>query len=460
LLCGLIIIGYSIFIYSISSDFTYAARPSKENLVYYSIVRIIIGLIYTFAVVLIVKTKLFNPRITIFIFVSGFIARLILVPTEPILEDDFNRYLWDGAVTANGYNPFKYPPDLFISEDSVNNSAPQKLYDLADSSGNIIHLINHPHIRTIYPPIAQGAFAVSYLFQPWSTLTWKALLLFIDTIVFCLLIILLKKLKYPIGLVLIYWWNPVLLHEIFNAGHMDLIMYPLILMGILFFLKDKIIASVSFFALAVGGKIWPIIFIPFILKRNLRENRVFIPAFLISSAIILLIFLPIIITKLDNSLGFITYTKNWTNNESIFQIVSLLIKQIINLFEINYNCSLCVARWITFVSYAGLVLLFLVKGKDDNTEIIRKFFFLVAIMYLISPTQFPWYYTWVLPLLVLNPRLSFIAYAIFLPLYQLKYTWPYLVWVEHIPIIVLFTIEIFNSRLRNFLMIDRINATN
>jgi hypothetical protein len=72
-------------------------------------------------------------------------------------------------------------------------------------------------------------------------------------------------------------------------------------------------------------------------------------------------------------------------------------------------------------------------------------------MYFISPTQFPWYYTWVLPFLVLNPRLSFVAYSIFLPLYQLKYSWPFLVWIEHLPVLAFFIWELYSSRAKRIL---------
>ncbi|MCP5063626.1 MAG: hypothetical protein GY936_14360 [Ignavibacteriae bacterium] len=46
-------------------------------------------------------------KVLAYIFGIGLVARILLVPTVPILEDDFNRYLWDGAVTANGFNPYK-----------------------------------------------------------------------------------------------------------------------------------------------------------------------------------------------------------------------------------------------------------------------------------------------------------------------------------------------------------------
>lgn len=45
------------------------------------------------------------------------VFRLILLPGEPIHENDFYRYLWDGKATVHGINPYKYAPsDLFMHE--------------------------------------------------------------------------------------------------------------------------------------------------------------------------------------------------------------------------------------------------------------------------------------------------------------------------------------------------------
>ena len=40
----------------------------------------------------------------------GLGLRLLLLASEPILEVDFNRYLWDGGTVARGYNPYAVAP--------------------------------------------------------------------------------------------------------------------------------------------------------------------------------------------------------------------------------------------------------------------------------------------------------------------------------------------------------------
>ena len=451
ILCGLLFIGYAVFLNLISPNFTYAANPSLDATIKYVLVRIFIGVVYVIAVIIFLKKNYFDKKEIWFVIIVGMIARIILVPTEPILEDDFNRYLWDGAVTANGYNPYQYSPKEFIDSTSSKEVGPERLYSLADESGEIIRLVNHPHIRTIYPPVAQAIFAVAYFIKPWSVPVWKLIIFLLDLLVLILTIILIKKLKLDLKQIIVYWWNPILLHEFYSAGHMDIIMYPLIIGSIIFYVNKKFIASSNLFALSFGVKVWPIVFIPFVLKRLLHNRKKLFIAIISSGIIILIMAFPIILTKLDDSLGFVTYSKNWTNNEAFFQLVNISVKSIIKFFNIHYYCSLCVSRWVIIIGYFSFIVYLLSKKIDTNQQFINLLFLAVSVLYLISPTQFPWYYTWVLPLLVVNPRLSFILYAAFLPLYQLKYHFPILVWFEHLPIIIIFILELFNKKIANFL---------
>ena len=49
-------------------------------------------------------------RVLAIMVVAGFAARLVMFASTPILEDDYQRYLWDGAVTASGHNPYSMSP--------------------------------------------------------------------------------------------------------------------------------------------------------------------------------------------------------------------------------------------------------------------------------------------------------------------------------------------------------------
>lgn len=49
--------------------------------------------------------------------VLGFalLFRVVLLWSDPIQEDDFYRYLWNGKVVASGLNPYRFAPQIVES---------------------------------------------------------------------------------------------------------------------------------------------------------------------------------------------------------------------------------------------------------------------------------------------------------------------------------------------------------
>ena len=90
-----------------------------------------------------------------------------------------------------------------------------------------------------------------------------------------------------------------------------------------------------------------------------------------------------------------------------------------------------------------LLIAFIVKKKPGNqTEFFSKALLIVAVLYLISPTQFPWYYSWMVPLLAIRPMVSLLIYPLLLPLYQIKYLSETIIYIQHLPVIFLLILEL------------------
>ena len=95
------------------------------------------------------------------------------------------------------------------------------------------------------------------------------------------------------------------------------------------------------------------------------------------------------------------------------------------------------------IFYTGYSTYFIIKKvPEDHIQFYGDSFLIVAVLFLISPTQFPWYYTWMVPLLAIRPMVSLILYPLLLPLYQLTYLADYIIYIEHIPILILFLLEL------------------
>lgn len=443
---GIGIIFYSIFILVNSSSLTYQANPSDVSKIIYVTQRIFTGVLFFLAMIVILNLPK-NKKWLAWIIFAGLAARIIMLPTVTVLEDDWYRYLWDGAVTAIGYNPYTYnPADIMEKKLAV----PDELINLADESGEIIKNINHPAVRTIYPPIAQIFFTASYIIAPWKLLGWKIILLISDVILLFFIIKILQNLKLPLIFSALYWLNPIVLHEFFNAAHMDLFVLLFVMMSVYFLLKDKTIISTILLALAVGVKLWPLIIFSFILRKIWGDKKQVIVHLLLFIFLVAVIFIPVFLGGLDDSLGFIKYAKSWENNSVFYETLKIFLNSVDDFFRLGISCVTCITRWIIGLIIFFLVI-FLMKDKiRSNYDFLEKIFLILAVIFLISPTQFPWYYTWIIPFLVIRPRLSFLLYPMLLPLYQLNYLNNYLIYIQHLPVIILFLYEIKRGSEFNF----------
>jgi hypothetical protein len=149
----------------------------------------------------------------------GLLFRVILLPTPVYLSSDLYRYFWDGRVQLAGINPYRYPP-----------AAPE----LAALRDDDLHpSINRPWARTIYPPGAQWVFALAAAAGMQTVLAWRCLLLAVEAITVALLLVLLRRFRLAETAALVYVWSPLVVFEGVQAGHLDLVMIPFVLLALL-----------------------------------------------------------------------------------------------------------------------------------------------------------------------------------------------------------------------------------
>ena len=438
LLLGVGVILYALYILFVSHTLTYDANPTDKQKILFVSQRILIGILFFLAIININKIPIKETWIAWIIF-TGLFARLILIPSSPILEDDFYRYMWDGAVTANEFNPYVLSPQDVIEKKS---NVPEKILKLVDESGEVINKINHPKIKTIYPTLSQIIFAVSYYVFPWSVTGWKFLLLFGDIFVLFFLIRILRELELPISFVAIYWLNPIVLHEFFNTGHYDLFALLFTSISIYYFLRNEFVTSSITLALAVGFKLWPVLIFPIFLRKLTNQKWKMISSILAFSVFVIVIFIPVFRAGIYKDLGFIKYAANWINNAAFYTLLKDGIESFTTTFKIYYVCADCVARWVTGGIILLVLLLLIRKPAKDNHDLMNKILLIIAVSFLISPTQFPWYYTWLILPLVFSPKFSLLMYAFLIPLYHLNPLGSYFIYIQHLPVIFLFLYEI------------------
>ena len=253
----------------------------------------------------------------VWIVILGAVYRLAMFASTPILEDDFYRYLWDGAVVGEGINPYRYSPLA-----AFDGEGPASLSELARTTPLILERVNHPHLKTIYPPVAQASFAVAHWLKPWSLTVWRAILLAADSVTLILLFALLASLGRSPLWVVVYWWNPLVVKELFNSAHVDALLLPLMLGALLLSIRGRALSACGCLALAVGVKLWPVLLLPAILKAADDRLRIRMMGAGLFAALVGVQSVPILSGGLGGDSGFAIYSRSWEMNDAAFMMVA------------------------------------------------------------------------------------------------------------------------------------------
>ncbi len=397
-----------------------------------------------------------SKQVFMFIVVVGVILRALLFYTRPILEDDYYRYLWDGGVTANGFNPYAYTPDdVFLFE---GDDVPEELVRLSDEAGRVADRVNHSSLGTVYPPVSQGAFALAHVIAPWNIQSWKFVLLLCDVITFIVLVKLLSLCQLPKAQSLIYWWNPILLKETYNSAHMEMVILPFLMLGLYWLIQAKVYRSGLALACAVGAKLWPVLVIPVLLRANPACPKRSMIALALATAVLVTLLSPMMWAfSLGERSGFIAYGQSWEMNDALFMVV----EGIVQLASTPFNVfSDTVEQWSRYavgaIVFVWLVIL-LRKPITEVSDLFNRLVLLLGVFFMLSPTQFPWYFLWLLPFLALSPRPSLLLLSVMLPMYYLRFYFSSidnvevfhnrLVWVEYAPVLLYSAYELYRYKL-------------
>jgi hypothetical protein len=390
--------------------------------------------------------------LTMGIVVAGLAARLTLLASEPILEDDYQRYLWDGAVTASGENPYAISP-----QDARRRGDGTTLGRLAAEAGPVVRRINHPEIRTIYPPVAQAAFALAHSIRPFRLSSWRSLLLLCDLATLALILALLGETgRSPLWSAL-YWWNPLVIKELFNSAHMDAVVLPFVLLAVLLAARGRRIASVASLAFAAGAKVWPVLLLPLVLRPLIAQPFKLACALLIFGALGVLLAAPIVLGGLDASSGLAAYFAAWQTNSALFPALKQAAIAFLGPLGLPEAAAGASVRAAIGLTLAGLAIGLSLEPLRSADDLVGRASVLVAGLVLLSPAQFPWYVVWFAPFLAFRPWAGFLVLTATAPLYYMSFYFTaagepevftrYVVWIIWVPVWAALILEAARRRL-------------
>jgi len=346
----------------------YVFPSGADEVVLFMIVHTIAFLATSFTAIRLRSSQLADLRkMGWLIFTFGVLFRLSLVVHPPVASDDIYRYVWDGKVAAGGCNPFAFAP---------NDPSLQHLHtDVLPSH------INHPTMRTIYPPFAQAFFLFSHVLFGDALEGLKLLIVLADV---ATLLILFQLFRRTPSAFVLYAWSPLPILYFGLDGHIDALGIACLLFALALFERKHVLGGAVMLSLATLAKLYPLAVAPLIGQSKNGWKRVALPALCIALVAIgyMLYWKPT--GGLFESL--ITFNTRFAFNGSLFHIVFPLIGS-------NEGAHMVCA---------GLFVLWWVGVAVLHRSLVEKAFLVFLGFIICSATVHPWYLVWLAVLIPLQ----------------------------------------------------------
>ena len=328
----------------------------------------------------------------LFIMAVALLARVLLLPSNLIQENDVYRYLLDGQVLLGGGNPYAYTPGEIAGSETHR----KELQLDRPEAQEVLKRIGYPGIRTVYPPLAQFVFSLGSRLGDWDWRGFRWIFLGLDLLCILALIDLLPRMGLAPAWVVLYAWNPLVLKEVTNSVHVDVLVCLMLLIAVSGFRITQAgrsgrwgiaIASLGM-AGAIATKLYPIILLPsgFLFLLRTRGAVPGLGFLIVTIGLALAGYWPFAEVGLAVlGEGLWTYATLWRMNEGFYALLAAL----------PYARGLCVMLVVTCS-----VVVPLMRRSETTTSLLESFLYVHLLWFLLIPSPFPWY---ALPLCALLP---------------------------------------------------------
>jgi len=321
----------------------------------------------------------------------GILARLSLVLIDPYSSSDVSRYLFDGQVLLQGFDPYRTPHDIAaLSELRAVWQPPAE----------------HAKYVSLYPPLALALYSFAAAFGvAKAMLIWK-LLTTIASVLICLLAVKVLRRADALKNLPLIVLNPLLILEAGEGAHVDVFSALAVVLAILAWQHKKMVLLGIAAGLGASIKILPaLLLIPlwFVLKSN-RDRIKMAMAFWFS-------WLSIYAITLLNGLKPIgslqVFFAKWRASSPLFHWLEPALGSSIMMLLVVAVAVLGLA------SVAWLSARVTFNHKDSIYPLLQS---VLALPLLLTPVIFPWY---LMPLLIL---------------FAMRPNWPIALWMISLPI--------------------------
>ena len=360
--------------------------------------------------------------------VLAFSFRFLFLFSIPNLSQDFYRFIWDGRMILEGFNPYLYTPESFI----INGVSPiyqaQELY-------NGMGILNASHF-TNYPPLNQLCFVIAGLFAGKSILG--------SAIVLRLIIIaadfgtlyfgkkLLEKLNIPVHTIFWFILNPFIIIELTGNLHFESVMIFFLIWSLYLFKIGKWRFSAVIFACSISIKLIPLIFLPLFFNwffndkfsvKNWKLHFIELKKLFVFYSIIIMVSLILFIPfyNLEFLQNYAQTVALWFQdfefNASLYYVARAIGYLFTGYNEIGSIGKVIPVIIILFVLYASFF-----RNNKTLKELITNMLIVLSFYFFMSTTVHPWYIATLLILSIFTKYkfplvwsfaaiLSYLAYA-------------------------------------------------
>ena len=352
-----------------------------------------------------------------------------------LYDNDVWRYLWDGHLTGSGMSPYARTPNelLAYAEESGTDRPPLE----TDLWWDVLDNVSFRTYTSVYPPVAQEVFLLSYWIAPASVFVLKLLLVLADLGCCLAVAALLRALGRPLHELLLYAWNPLVIKEFAGSGHVDVLMVLFVTLAAVSLLRRRELLAQALLGLGIASKLGALILIPLFWRRT-RPATWWVAPF---SALIAS--LPFLSDIGGLGRGLQTYAREWVFNSGPWVAIASFLS------ALGTPSPAAWAHLLTKGFVVGWVVWSIRSNRFEATDWTRACFLTLATLVVLNPAVMPWYLSWALPFAVavgnrswlLFTALAFLSYLFYVD--QGEASW--WLWVEYVVFFVAILWEIIRS---------------
>lgn len=338
-----------------------------------------------------------NPGNWKILAVAALLFRVVFIFAIPNLSQDFYRFIWDGRMLLEGFNPYLSLPKVWVAQGNAPIEQAQELY-------NGMGELNGSHY-TNYPPVSQFCYVIAALFASKSILgsaiVFRTLIILADIGTFFIGRKLLKSLKLPENRVFWYTLNPFILIELTGNLHFEAVMVFFLISSLYLLHKGYWYWAAIALGLSVSVKLIPLLFLPLFFQKFTSQNKNIPTAQSVVKSIPNLIgfYLIVILTTLLTFAPFLSqqflvnfsktislWFQNFEFNASIYFIIRWAGYQIV-----GWNVIETAGKVLPMIVILILLGLTFIKNNKSTSQLIEGMLLGICFYYFLSTTVHPWY---------------------------------------------------------------------